>query len=219
MKERPIPFRAPMVRALLAGEKTQTRRIFKAKNGGVWPNLNDRPGMGQIMRNSPYGQPGDRLWVQEAFVQGWPYDPVTDRIQQFDASGNKLPLKTWYRADGTDIGWADEDGWEASTPWKSSTQMPRHASRITLEITAMRVERLQDISESDCWAEGIEKVMYDFDDAAQIDMANRLGCCIEDMKPLYALLWEQKHGTGSWDTNPWVWVIDFRRTAQEGGSA
>lgn len=97
--------------------------------------------------------------------------------------------------------------------------MPRAASRINLEVTSVRVERLQDISESDCWAEGIEEVMHDFDDAAQIDMANRLGCRIEDAKPLYALLWEQINGKGSWDANPWVWVLDFKHVAQEGGAA
>lgn len=69
MKERPILFSAPMVRAILAGQKTQTRRIFKAKNGGVWPNQNDLPGMRQILRNCPYGQPGDRLWVKETTLK------------------------------------------------------------------------------------------------------------------------------------------------------
>lgn len=239
MIERPIPFKAPMVRALLDGTKTQTRRAVKLPHMnplGEWeaipwggPN-GGRTSRGEILPAQiaighsrtgdillcPYGQPSDRLWVRETFVQGWPYDPVTDCIQQFDADGKKMPVKTWYRADGADIGWSDEDGWEINTPWKQSIHMPRAASRITLEITTVRVERLHDISESDCGAEGIEEVMYDFDDAVQAQMAKRLGCCIEDVKPLYALWWEREHGPGSWAANPWVWAIKFKRIDKAG---
>ncbi len=92
--------------------------------------------------------------------------------------------------------------------------MPRWASRITLEITGVRVERLQDISEADCWAEGVEQVMHDFTKESQIDMAYRLGLCIDDAKPLYAQLWESINGPGSWEANPWVWVVEFKGVAQ-----
>lgn len=197
MKERPILFSAPMVRALLAGTKTQTRRVYKTKNGGVWPYPNDIPGMRQAARACAYGQPGDRLWVRETFVQGWDHDPVTDRIKRYDSDGKQIPIKTWYRADGADIGWCDADGWEANTPWKPSIHMPRAASRITLEITSVRVERLQDISVADCIAEGIARGGPENPDGIE--------------KREYRELWESINGPSSWIANPWVWVIEFKR--------
>ena len=87
--------------------------------------------------------------------------------------------------------------------------------RVPLLKTGVRVERLQDISESDCWSEGVEEVMNNFDDISQIEMAKRLGCCIEDAKPLYAQLWEKINGPGSWDANPWVWCVEFKRFGEE----
>ena len=95
--------------------------------------------------------------------------------------------------------------------WTPSIHMPRAASRIDLQVTDVRVERLQDISEADCWAEGIEQVMDSFDNDAHFAMANRLGVSVEDAKPLFALLWESINGPGSWDANPWLWVVTFRR--------
>lgn len=233
-KERPIIFSAPMVRAMLAGEKTQTRRVVKPQpphghffhgvcicsthrndeGKAVWAADESSPFLRNPHRvRSPYGQPGDRLWVRETFMDlqgtGVEYRP--------DPRG---PLHRYaYQADTPPGSRGDEARKEYGLKWKPSIHMPRHASRITLEITAVRVERLHDISESDCWAEGIEEVMYDFDDAAQIDMANRLGCCIDDAKPLYALLWEKINGKGSWDANPWVWVVEHKRIAQEEGAA
>jgi hypothetical protein len=206
MKERPILFSAPMVRALLAGTKSQTRRIFTAKNGGVWPNHNDLPGMKQVVRSCPYGQPGDRLWVRETFVQGWDYDPVTDRIKQFDADGKQLPIQTWYRADGADIGWCDADGWQANTPWKPSIHMPRATSRITLEITRVRVERLQDIDFADAAAEGLHYTSERLD-RWSADGINWRGT----PQQAYRDLWEQINGPDSWAANPWVWVVSFKR--------
>ena len=244
-KERPIIFSAPMVRALLSGEKTQTRRAMKLKphqqieerdDGTPWPWMHDGERDADAWLSCPYGQPGDRLWVRETFqYRGASYD------------GHGIDESEWFRcygaggaADNWDPdyphGWwptphmnvkkldaADEQEGEGVTGWVTKRipgiHMPRWASRITLEVTSVRVERLNDISESDCWAEGIEEVMYDFDDAAQIDMPNRLGCCIEDAKPLYALLWEQINGKGSWDANQWVWVVEHKRIAQEEGAA
>ena len=230
MKERPILFSAPMVRALLAGEKTQTRRVVKpqpfvsldAISGWAIPVPKKCQGWARdfldikgpnIDAACPYGEVGDRLWVRETFMdlQGTGVEHRPDPLG---------PLHRYaYQADTPPGSRGDEARKEYGLKWKPSIHMPRAASRITLEVTGVRVERLNDISESDCWAEGIEEVMHDFDDAAQIDMANRLGCCIEDAKPLYALLWERINGKGSWDANPWVWVIDFRRAAQEGGAA
>lgn len=235
-KERPIIFSAPMVRALLAGEKTQTRRVVKLPHSnplGQWETLllggqdGGRTKDGDTMPAQmaighsrtgdillfPYGQPGDRLWVRETFMdlQG------TGVEHRPDPRG---PLHRYaYQADTPPGSRGDEARKEYGLKWKPSIHMPRAASRITLEVTDVRVELLHDISESDCWAEGIEEVMYDFDDAAQIDMANRLGCCIEDVKPLYALWWDREHGKGSWDANPWVLVVEHKRIAQEEGAA
>lgn len=232
MKERPILFSGPMVRALLDGSKTQTRRIMKPQlvygpvaglfnswylprrdgGGTLYPNGKDK-----ILSECPYGQPGDRLWVRETFVQGWDYDPVTDCIKQFDETGHPIPIQTWYRADGTDIGWCDADGWEANTPWKPCIHMPRAASRITLEITSVRVERLQSISEADAQAEGVEDVTAQ---VAPRDPEFRfwkryrdggLNGYTDNAIASYASLWTEINGPGSWEANPWVWAMTFRR--------
>lgn len=225
MKERPILFSGPMVRALLDGSKTQTRRIVKPQ-----------PAAGQGMVNAiycgdrhlwlrdgpcdetdpayewrcPYGQPGDRLWVRETFVQGWDYDPITDRIKQCDADGKQLPTQTWYRADGADIGWCDADGWQANTPWKPSIHMPRAASRITLEITSVRIERLQDISEADAMAEGATPIP-DPCDHVRLTCAD-IGCSgPQPYRVGFRSLWQSINGPDSWAANPWVWVVSFKR--------
>ena len=200
MKERPILFSAPMVRAILAGTKTQTRRIMKPQaddstwfeNGadgsitweqdgkpccgtGVW----DVPHYSGKLTRRPYGQPGDRLWVRESH---WWFKDEPDH-----ETGYYPPVLTVedveFRADG-------DDGRKV---WRPSIHMPRWASRITLEITGVRVERLQDISEADAQAEGV------YTDPA---------CPAYDG---YRVLWEQINGAGSWEANPWVWVVEFRR--------
>jgi hypothetical protein len=198
MKERPILFSAPMVRALLDGGKTQTRRVFTAKNGGVWPNTNDLPGMRQILRHCPYGQPGDRLWVREAF----------DFIP---TGGNDTPTacEIVYLATGsTEPRHAPSDynpmiyGHQRIRP---SIHMPRWASRITLEITGVRVERLQDISHKDAIAEGV----------AHVEGAGLRNERLTVPQHIYAHLWEQINGPGSWEANPWVWVVEFKKIAKE----
>jgi hypothetical protein len=195
MKERPILFSAPMVRALLSGTKTQTRRVVKPQpyadeqGNACWNGSNfGQDGRGPLFRSlaspvpssrtkrvhCPYGAPGDRLWVRETWCSlttGFAYaaDPI------------------WSRAPGE--------------RWRPSIHMPRAASRITLEITGVRVERLQDISEPDAQAEG---------------------CALECMTPTgddsgsaihgpggYRALWESINGPGSWEANPWVWVVEF----------
>ena len=221
MKERPILFSGPMVLALLAGTKTQTRRAVKPQ---PWASCLIEEGMDgeapfiysalhgegpghdvQEWRSPctcPYGQPGDRLWVRETFVQGWDYDPVTDCIQQFDADGKKRPIKTWYRADDADIDWCDADGWEANTPWKPSIHMPRSASRITLEVTGVRAERLQDISEADAQAEGWTR---------RPEVSTDPQVHKEAARDWFMDLWESINGPGSWGANPWVWCVSFSR--------
>jgi hypothetical protein len=170
MKERPILFSAPMVRALLDGTKTQTRRIIK-------PNHCVAPSMRlSMVPGCPYGVPGDRLWVRETFC---PQMNATDRTPFYRSTGDELP---------------------SCHKWKPSIFMPRWASRITLEITEVRVQRVQDISEEDAKAEG-GGFIREHPDADET---------LSDKK-LFQFLWESISGETSWDANPWVWAITFRR--------
>jgi hypothetical protein len=177
-----------MVRAILNGSKTQTRRVVKLKpwhslqereDGTLWPWMHDNDRDCDHWLPCPYGQPGDRLWVRETFAEG---------IHQM-ADANH-----WAYA-------ADRFGTQQrlSDRWKPSIHMPRSASRITLEITIVRVERLQDISEADAMAEGVNAGKY-----LGLERANARA---------FSELWESINGPDSWAANPWVWVIEFRRAA------
>jgi hypothetical protein len=178
VRERPILFSAPMVRAILAGTKTQTRRVAKGL-ALEWLSEGFEPAFvaDDANRLCPYGQPGDRLWVREAWAKT-------------HCLGHEMFV---YRAEDnrTDYG----------GPWKPSIHMPRGASRILLKIVSVRVERLQDISGNDCIAEGVWRV----EDKA----LGRSGEAVA----AYRDLWEQINAPGSWDANPWVWVVEFRRVA------
>lgn len=187
MKERPILFSAPMVRALLDGSKTQTRRVVKPSKCRYFGvplaacELAGEVNSGEYA-NSIYGQPGDRLWVRETWLQTNPF--------------TKGGLHTYgYRASDA-VEFPD-------AVWKPSIHMPRAASRITLEITAVRVERLQDISEEDAIAEGVKWFS-----------SGAVECPGMPETPIdaYRSLWEKINGPGSWEKNPWVWCISFKRT-------
>jgi hypothetical protein len=188
VRERPILMSAPMVRAILAGQKTQTRRVMarqkkydftdytlfgqQGHSNSPWKAIEhapDWPDGKDDQCTCPYASHrGDRLWVREAFS---PY---------LDGSG------WWYWADGNV---ADRD---CAKP-KPSIHMPRAACRLLLEVTGVRVERLREISTHDCWAEGIPSS--------------------PDVNPVheYEELWESINGPGSWKANPWVWCVSFRR--------
>lgn len=192
LKERPILFSAPMVRALLAGTKTQTRRILKLRPGfdieqrddaRTWPWAEHPDGYADLWMPCPYGQPGDRLWVRETFLKA-------------DKRATGLP--PWvYAAD-----YADCD--KPKTRWKPSIHMPRVASRITLEITSVRVQRLWNISEADAMAEGAP--LSEGDPCPEPEFqSHTLG---------FFRLWDSINGPHSWTANPWVWVIDFKRVEQ-----
>lgn len=179
-KERPILFSAPMVRAILDGRKTQTRRIVEIthRTPGLAACLEPadpswvRPKFGAEL--CPYGVPGDHLWVREThYVWSAGYK---------DGSGRVIA----YRSTEPD----------SPCTWTPSIHMPRWASRITLEITDARVERLQEITRGDCMQEGCPFQ----------NMANG-----PDPRDWYAQLWGQINGAGSWDANPWVWVVAFKR--------
>lgn len=162
--------------------------------------------------NCPYGKPGDRLWVRETWAQIWKYEgcigeDTTEPYNCSMCSGCRIE----YRADTKNScpgDWpesmAKED--DEAPRWKPSIHMPRWASRITLEITNMRVERLNDITEEDAKAEGAKEKHNIFHDAIQAHIGN---VAIRN----FAVLWDSiysKRGLG-WDANPWVWVIEFKR--------
>lgn len=182
MKERQILFSADMVRAILDGRKTQTRRLFKAKNGGVWPNKNDLPGMQQILRNCPYGRPGDRLWVREA----WSTHSCFDHMSPSALTARSIH----YWADGEIV----------TGKKRPSIHMPRWASRILLEVVSVRVEKLGAISEADCIAEGCAG------GHGSIPGYAYAATPIEH----YRAMWDSINGAGDYDKNPWVWVVEFR---------
>lgn len=232
MRERPILFSAPMVRAILDGRKTQTRRVVKPVGrdadfvlverqhaSGWWPyRSDDGESMFHTVRvgtklyqdetplSCPFGAVGDRLWVRE---NGWERPERTPKMMR---DGADTWERYYYDADGYNT---DSDA-EQFKSWgfkrRPSIYMPRWASRITLEITGVRVERLQDISEADAIAEGVKRfpgVARDDDVAA----FSRIGPVDFDSFPIarYAVLWESINGARSWDANPWVWVVEFRR--------
>ncbi|MDU2020829.1 MAG: hypothetical protein E6736_11355 [Leclercia adecarboxylata] len=210
--ERGMIFNGQMVRALLDGRKTQTRRSVKPQ-----PELTERSGFSwngalygagsderETNRNfahakCPYGRPGDRIWVRETFGD----------------CGERLV----YRAD-------TDDGAKCKVKrWTPSIHMPRWASRILLEITDVRIERLNSISDADCIAEGIIPVPKDRDDDHQFWRDYHLSgdgtFCVHSPRESFESLWksvrgksfEQEEDTapGSWQANPWVWVIEFKR--------
>lgn len=230
VKERPILFSPAMIRALLDGKKTQTRRIVKA-------DFHHGPGMAKItpINNEfllerwpeaersfnnfgrcdrircPYGVPGDRLWVRETFGVWRKTSVYCDEFEvgkeatrgmtlvEHEAEYGHNDLNIAYRAD------ADDEG-----PWYPSIFMPRWASRTTLEITDVRVQRLKDISEEDALAEGIvwrTGPRYSASDDHNMEW--------DRPTDAYRELWESINGEGSWSANPWVWVVEFRRVDGE----
>lgn len=211
-----------MVRALVTGTKTQTRSALRDQNpidlgaSMYGAHLSRRPVFDKVANAvighrmatvlCPYGIPGDRLWVREAFVQGWPHG--NDGCpQQFDADGNELPKTTWYRATKPDLEWCTDGENLERTPWRPSIHMPRSLSRILLEVTDVRVERLQDISEADALAEGIEYLprMEGFG----LPDGSHFHCT--DPRISYWSLWDAINGQGSVERNPLVWVVSCRR--------
>jgi hypothetical protein len=211
MTERPIPFRDWEVRAILRGDKTQTRRKMKVQpQGHYWETLpgyklkhteavlahgkvavmfrhtipqNPSPDFENAWISCPYGKPGDLLWVREAWRAWSQYD---------DWPPSRLPP-------GVDVQYIAD----ASAPWASRYRharfMPRWASRITLRITDVRVERLQDISEDDARAEGWPGPFTE------------TGFPIASPLAWFANVWTSINGPGAWEANPWVWAISFER--------
>jgi hypothetical protein len=185
VKENGILFSAPMVHALLLGIKTQTRRALR-------PQPPDEPPAGLRCR---LGAPGDRLWVRETFVAYGRWETrYNQKKQRSEWYFIDMTLETGqaYRFDRADPAAARRAG--ATPTWhkRPALFMPRVASRILLEIASVRTERLLDISDQDVISEGCPDG-------------------VTDARAWYRQLWETLNGPGSWDANPWVWVVDFRR--------
>lgn len=213
MKERPILFSAPMVQAILAGNKTQTRRVAKhpllqtlsyiVNIGDGW--FGDEEGDVQVL--CPFGKVGDQLWVKETWRAALGWDRTKPR--EIDRSSPIL-----FTADGKEINGDAWDDWESMDYGKlrPSIFMPRWASRIQLEITDVRVEHLQDISEADAQVEGADCLVWSGIQGTAADLIDwPLKEVGNPYRNGYALLWEAINGDGSWKANPWVWVIEFKR--------
>jgi hypothetical protein len=198
MKERLILFNSEMVCAILEGRKKQTRRVAKHPllqkmdfigdfGDGWWGNEN-----GQVL--CPYGQVGDQLWVRET----WYYDSHMHELTsgEPDAPDGRYLHRLVYRATSPD--------WQITGGWKPSIFMPRWASRINLRITNVRVERVQDIDDTDALAEGVTLPSAPCGDCSCLEMRGAYRCG-------FSCLWDSINANRgySWDSNPWVWVIEF----------
>lgn len=205
LKARPILFSAPMVRAILSGAKTQTRRVvrppgkFTNKPGDVmlpmtvkakWINAYGHSRGWRMSAGSfnmwsdpfecPYGAPGDHLWVRES----WAANATLNKRKPVDLRGEKIYYRATYSND-------------SHFAWRPSIHMPRWASRITLEVLSVRVERLQEITEADAKAEGI--------------VASSVGGELNHRGRFHDL-WDSINGKRHpWSSNPWVWVVSFHR--------
>ena len=210
LKERPILFSAPMVRAILNWSKTQTRRVLREQPQDFikevgWTTFtppgkvsargtHPEHGYGEwFLKGCPFGQPGDELWVRETWRPLCEFDPSPETGAAY---------------------WADSHaGLErrnGDAKWRPSIHMPRWASRITLTVKAVRVERLQDISEADAIAEGVELTQQSQGLYYKHPSDQRMTAVAS---LAFQWLWESINGPDSRDANPWVWVLDFERKA------
>lgn len=219
MKERPILFSAPMVRAILEGRKTQTRRAVNGvadpdeievlgdsgeafMHSGACESFCDYACGGAVLK-CPYGIPGDRLWVKEKWRPAWHHEIFCCVQYAADSSYRKPTITDEDRG----LRFADmcEQSGDHAEPWHPSIHMWREFSRLMLEITGIRVERLQEISDSDAIAEGARN-------HAECEYWDP--CRQETMGPgkhEFMRIWNAINGKCSWDANPWVWVIEFKR--------
>jgi hypothetical protein len=206
-----------MVRATVSGSKTQTRRVvtpqpiygdvmntfsswmFKKRNGpGNWlfPNATEN-----VIAECPFGVPGDRLWIRETFLYAGPGSgsDLPSYREERASPENHIAANCWFRATQPDD----------TLAWTPSIHMPRWASRITLEVTGVRVERLQNISEEDALAEGVEQDAQGF----HIDGGRHFHAA--SARESYSSLWDSlaPPAGSTWADNPWVWVVEFKRVS------
>lgn len=269
MKERPILFSAPMVRAILEGRKTQTRRIVKfngeqppawatfaqehtqmnvkqewcrshlfgwseeqtpgepLKSLRRWPNGKLYPKQKEVNPvwdwfaiPCPFGKPGDRLWVRETWRSGGVFDgkpPRTIAQSCLDAGYPRPGAPVWYEEDQSYRRWGDNDlrDFDGMGEKRVAIFMPRWASRLTLEITEVRVQRLQEISAEDALAEGVDCSPITAEDVKDLGDTPeaKLALLLLDHGPsprfAFQMLWSDINGADSWDANPWVWALTF----------
>jgi hypothetical protein len=226
MRARPILFSGAMVRALLDGSKTQTRRVIKPQpaegesifmmglvtQSWIAGKVNDLNHPREVIP-CPYGKPGDLLWVRETIAYQWPDDcdngrvypdDEGDDIREFGRPIKQAECDILYAATDLDAEWMGDNGEPCKPRWKPSIHMPRRASRITLEITGVRVEQLWEISEADAIAEGAEKLGYD----------ENYNCFVRSDNGTHRTgffgLWHYINGPESFEANPWLWVVEFK---------
>ena len=187
----------------VVGPVWAVRECWKRPNGYP-PNVN-----GCVSLRCPYGQVGGRLWVRESFITGW---PLTEGgyLDQYDDDGNELPKKVWYRADLEELQWQSEDGYTMTEPpWKPSIHMPRWACRILLEVTEVRIEPLQAITEEDAIKEGFGPgfVPVPHSQFSDLQTTRNIG-----HRPLFIRLWDEINGASyPWASNPYVWALTFKQ--------
>lgn len=225
-REVPILFSAPMVLAILAGRKTQTRRILKhplhdtapgccwvPTRGGRGLSTSWAGGTSSVPVRQPYGEPGDLLWVRETWASKDPNHVA------FNADG-WCGVRADYGGEwvfghhGWILNHSQKDGRyfgldRYGGKWKPSIHLPKKYARIWLEVTGVRVERLQDITEEDAKAEGAEGFQLYEDWESPLKGARRS----------FAELWHSINGAESWNANPWVWVVGFKRTERKAVAA
>lgn len=210
MKETQLLMNGPMVRATLAGYKTATRRTngleyFSDNEPDNWRCVRVAAGYAYFVYGNspveraekcPYGQVGDRLWVRETWRGIVEISPADAVKPEYGVARYVPAQEHCKRVEYAATGKRDAD------PWRPSIHMPRWACRILLEITRVRVERLQDISTPDAMAEGVLSWWKETEECASDHPAPAV---------IFRHLWESIGGAGSWDANPWVWVIEFKR--------
>lgn len=205
--ERPILFSGPMVRAILEGRKTVTRRICKPQPSAHAHTTSAEGNpmsawweTGKDINHCPYGQPGERLWVRETWARVGTTDP-----------GYLTYRATYPRCLPAGLENVPADIRDAGERWRPSIHMPRTACRILLEITAVHVERLQDITEEQAVAEGVDRPEnirdVDVSDGAERELFNAMN----QPRDRFKRLWADINGAESWNANPWVWVVEFKR--------
>lgn len=229
-KERPILFSGAMVRALLDGTKTQTRRVVKCpervgnhdfhlrdvmdgKPGApLWPHALGGDGRYHALP-CPYGAPGDRLWVRETWAPA--VIAHTSAFVCYRADGEKPQAETCKEVVLADEELVTAHRFLARGEWIPSIHMCRWASRILLEIVSVRVERLNEISEGDAIAEGIREFRSGDQVAYGLNPDDR-DSMHATARDAYRALWEIINGQGSWEANPWVWVVEFKLITDHG---
>jgi len=208
-RERPLLFSAPMVRAILSGQKTQTRRLIRNIGAVDRGHVTLRTGDG--VARCPLGNPGDRIWVRETFAAPPGSRKADEVVYRADVPPEENGEERWARRH-----------MRSSAPWTPAIHMPRWASRVVLEVTEVRVERLQAITDADARAEGLRH-----DGHYWLGGRHRVKGtpkCFNEAREAFASIWDELYGDcapligsdgTSWASNPWVWVLTFRVATEQ----